>query len=73
LDSIYKTSWGLYVDISKLNAVHLIRYAEPADYCLLILYLALAAHPIEVETNATLGPVQEDEIVKQWKKHKGEL
>ena len=72
MDSIYKTSWGLYIDLSRISAVRLLRYAEPTDYCLLVIHLTLANHPLEIETNATLGPVQEDEIIKQWKKYKGE-
>ena len=73
MNSIHKTSWGLHLDLSRLNAVRLVKYAEPKDYCLLLLYFSLTPDPIELETNSILGPIQEDEIVKRWKEHKGEL
>jgi len=73
LDSIYKTSWGYHIDLSKLNAVRLMRFVEPSDYCRLLLYFALTTDPVILETNVALGVIQEDEIVKQWKKYKGEL
>jgi hypothetical protein len=73
LNSIYKTSWGLYVDLSRLNAIRLVKFSEPKNYCRLLLYFALTTDPVILETNNILGPVQEDEIVKRWKEHKGEL
>lgn len=73
MNSIYKTSWGAYIDLSKLNVIQIFRYAELSDLYVLKLYFALTEMPIEIESNKEITTKRCDEIIEQWRKYKNAI
>ena len=71
IDSIYKTSWGCYIDLERLNAVHLVEFSDPPNCAELRLYFSMTTDPIKHWVNNSNGPKHEKEIVEKWKEHKG--
>ena len=65
-NSIYKTSRGMFIDLSRLNAV------SPSGPNLIYLHFSLAEKPLMVEGEEKEIAELLSEITEQWKKYKEE-
>lgn len=65
-NSIYKTSRGNFIDLSRLISV------SPSGPNLIYLYFQLTEKPIMIEGEEEEAAELFNEIVGQWKKYKGE-
>jgi len=72
VNSIYRTSWGDYIDLSHLNAVTIDWYVNIDIYYMLELHFILNPKPLVIEGGKVKIKRYRDEIIEQWKKYKGE-